>query len=103
MLNEKRESVLLSPISDHEALAANMIRVMESEELSNTLINNALLTNNELYGNKSNALKTREVYKVLLNIYENKDFSASLEMTTDLMSFRPTEGSGEILTEHETT
>ena len=64
-LNEKRDSVLLSPVGDHEALAANMVRLLESEELANTLVTNALETSDELYGNKGMALKLRDVYKAL--------------------------------------
>lgn len=40
-LNENRESVLLSEIGDHEALAANMVRLLESEDLAKTLVDNA--------------------------------------------------------------
>ncbi|MCR5037258.1 MAG: glycosyltransferase family 4 protein [Bacteroidales bacterium] len=68
-LNEKRESVLLSPVGDHEALAANMVWLLESEELANTLVANALETSDELYGNKGMALKLREVYKALYAKY----------------------------------
>lgn len=68
-LNEKRESVLLSEVGDHEALAANMVRLMESEELSNMLVNNALDTIDELYGNKGMALKLRDAYKALYAKY----------------------------------
>ena len=68
-LNEKRESVLLSPVGDHEALAANMILLVESEELANTLVANALVTSDELYGNKGMAQKLRDVYKALYAKY----------------------------------
>ena len=68
-LNEKRESVLLSAVGDHEALAANMIQLIESEQLANSLVDNALQTSDELYGNKGNALKTREAYKALYAKY----------------------------------
>ena len=88
-LNENRESVLLSAVGDHEALAANMVRLMESEELANTLVANALETNDELYGNKGMAQKLTKVYRYLYDVYNNKDFSTSLEMTRELMSFRP--------------
>lgn len=64
-LNEKRESVLLSTIGDHEALAANMIRLIDSEDLSDKLIANGLETIDEMYGNKAMALKLRDVYKAL--------------------------------------
>lgn len=71
-LNEKRESVLLSAVGDHGAMAENMIKVMESKELANTLVNNALETNDELFGNKGMALKLREVYWDLFNVYNKK-------------------------------
>ncbi len=71
-LNEKRESVLLSAVGDHEALAENMVKVMDSKELANTLVNNALETNDELFGNKGMALKLREVYWDLFNVYNKK-------------------------------
>lgn len=68
-LNERRESVLLSPVGDHEALASNMVRLMESEELADTLAANALETSDELYGNKGMALILRDVYKALYAKY----------------------------------
>ena len=70
-LNEKRESVLLTAVGDHEALAANMVRLLESEELANTLIANALETSDELYGNKGMAQKVRKVYKALYAKYHD--------------------------------
>ena len=72
-LNEKRESVLLSAVGDHEALAKNMIRVMESKELANTLVNNALETNDELFGNKGMALKLHEVYWDLFRHFDRSE------------------------------
>ena len=72
-LNEKRESVLLSKVGEHEALASNMLRVMESEELANSLVNNALLTVDEMFGNKGWAQKLREEYWKLYNIYNKND------------------------------
>lgn len=72
-LNEKRESVLLSKVGDHEALASNMLRVMESEALANSLVNNALLTVDEMFGNKGWAQKLREEYWKLYNVYCKND------------------------------
>lgn len=72
-LNEKRESVLLSKVGDHETLASNMLRVMESEELANSLVNNALLTVDEMFGNKGWAQKQCEEYWKLYNIYNKND------------------------------
>ena len=99
-LNEKRESALLSEVGDHEALAANMVRLLESEELAKTLVDNALVTIDEKYGNRGFALKQREVYRYLYDLYNKKDLfakrmlsqaqvSTSLEMISDLVSLRP--------------
>jgi len=42
---------------------------VESEELANTLVANALVTSDELYGNKGMAQKLRDVYKALYAKY----------------------------------
>ena len=88
-LNEKRESALLSEVGDHEALAANMVRLLESDELTKTLVDNALITIDEKYGNRGFALKQREVYRYLYDLYNKKGISTSLEMMSDLVSLRP--------------
>ncbi len=50
-LNEKRESILLSEINDHNSLADNMIRLLTDKEKADTLSTNALETIKELYDN----------------------------------------------------
>ena len=47
-LNEKRETVLISEIDDNEALAANMLRLYEDDEMAAKLKGNSALYINEL-------------------------------------------------------
>jgi glycosyltransferase involved in cell wall biosynthesis len=56
-LNENRESVLISEIGDHEAMANNMFKLMDSEKYANTIKDNAILTANELW-NSSEKMKS---------------------------------------------
>ncbi len=67
ILNQTRESALLSPIGDHEAMATNMIRLTRNPDLAARLMKNAAITVEELYGN--NALNARlwvDVYKACI-------------------------------------
>lgn len=48
-LNENRESILISEIGNHEAMANNMSKLMESEQYANKIKENAFLTANELW------------------------------------------------------
>ena len=57
-LNEKRESVMISEIGDHNAMAENMIRLIKDKSLAETLRKNAAITVDEYYGN--NPLRARE-------------------------------------------
>lgn len=52
-LNEKRESVLLSLKGDHQAMADNMIKLLQSETLVKEIQQNAVMTLNERYDNYS--------------------------------------------------
>ena len=52
-LNTNRETVLLSEIGDHNALAGNMIKVLRNPELAKTLIENGHLLVKERYSNES--------------------------------------------------
>lgn len=51
-LNEKRESVLLSAQGDFQAMADNMLRLMDDDELQNRLRNNAAITDGEYLSNR---------------------------------------------------
>ena len=84
-LNQKRECVLLSEIGDHDALAANMVRLVESDELAKTLSNNALISTEERLNNQNElADKLIKIYKALLAKYkEGKD------IPDDFCSYNP--------------
>jgi glycosyltransferase involved in cell wall biosynthesis len=62
-LNEKRESVLLSKPDDHNAIAKNMIKLIENPSLAETLRKNAVITEQERTNNYDMMLKWADVYK----------------------------------------
>ena len=70
-LNEKRETVLISEIDDNEALAANMLRVYEDEELAARLVENSSLYIKELDDrNSHNADVTVAQYKAVVSHFK---------------------------------
>lgn len=70
-LNERRESVLLSPPDDFQAMADNMIRLLNDEELQMRLTQNAALTEAEYLSNAHVVEKYCEVYRMCLKIKGN--------------------------------
>lgn len=62
-LNEKRESVLLSKPDDHNAIAKNMIKLIENPSLAETLRKNAAISEKERINNYDMMLKWADVYK----------------------------------------
>ena len=66
MLNEKRESVLLSDIGDNKALAANMLKLCKDESFANRIRENAFLTVEELYSNKAAMENYYKAYRQVL-------------------------------------
>lgn len=62
-LNEKRESVLLSKPDDHNAIAKNMIKLIENPTLAETLRKNAAISEEERINNYDMMLKWADVYK----------------------------------------
>lgn len=62
-LNEKRESVLLSKPDDHNAIAKNMIKLIENPSLAETLKKNAAISEKERINNYEMMLKWTDVYK----------------------------------------
>lgn len=83
-LNENRESVLLSATGDHEALASNMMMALKSETLAKTLVDNALMTLDEKYGNRGMAMKMVNIYKALAAKYNE-----GTEIPEEFCSFNP--------------
>lgn len=72
LLNENRESVLLSQIGDANALALNMIRLVNDSELAETLRSNAYLTVEEKYGNNTErAREWVEAYNACIDNFKN--------------------------------
>lgn len=71
-LNLKRETVLLSEIGDHEALAANMLKVVGDKALADRLRSNAFITVDELYGdNPGRARMWTEAYHACIDNFRN--------------------------------
>ena len=62
-LNEKRESVLLSKPDDHNAIAKNMIKLIENPSLAETLRKNAAISEEERINNYDMMLKWADLYK----------------------------------------
>lgn len=71
LLNENRESVLLSEIGDHKAMADNMLKLVDDIELADKLKVNAVNTVEERYGNKCAMQEWRNCYHKIIE--ENKN------------------------------
>lgn len=70
-LNTNRESVMLSEIGDDEALAKNMLMIVNNDELATRLRNNALITVEEQYGNNaSRANEWLETYYSCISFFK---------------------------------
>ena len=71
-LNLKRQNVMISPIGDYNAMADNMLRLLEDKVLVETLRQNSYQTRLEARSNEETVKKYVEVYKACLNNYWNK-------------------------------
>ena len=68
VLNEKRESVLLSKVGDHEGMALNMCKLIDNHLLAETLRINAVVTIDELFESNSQiAKKWVDIYRVCID------------------------------------
>lgn len=81
MLNEDRETVLLSPIGNHNALAGNMLRLLNNPELAECLKKNGYIRIQERY---SNASIVQQQKRALLAAYEN--FTNGIPIPRDVLS-----------------
>ena len=70
-LNKVRESVLLSEKGDFQAMANNMIRLVEDEPFANKLKSNALETVREKYSNERFMQLWRKAYYEIVENYRN--------------------------------
>lgn len=71
-LNEKRESVLLSPAGDHSAMAANMLALVRDPALAARIKDNAILTVEEKYSNRTAMLAWAESYRKILSEWPSR-------------------------------
>lgn len=76
-LNEKRKSVLLSEKGDHNAMAQNMISLIENKEFADALRSNAYETIKERYDNEAIIKEWRNAYYEVL---ENRKTGAKISM-----------------------
>ena len=72
ILNNKRESVLLSPIGDYQAMADNILKIVENENLAKSIRDNALITVKEMYSNEAFMKKWRKAYFQIIENFHNK-------------------------------
>ena len=70
-LNLQNQNVLLSPIGDHQALANNMIRLMEDSKLAEMLRENAFKTSSEADSNETRVKHYVKVYRLCLEHHRN--------------------------------
>ena len=70
-LNEARESVLLSEKGDYQAMADNMIRLVDDESFASQIRNNAIETIREKYSNESFMQTWRKAYHEIVENAKN--------------------------------
>lgn len=70
-LNEKRESVLLSPIGDHQAMAANMLKLLNDEKYAEAIRENAGITASERVNNEQIIRKWIDAYRACIDNFKN--------------------------------
>lgn len=79
ILNEDRESVLLSIPGDYVAMANNMIHLLEDEDFASTIRDNALITVEERYSNSAFIRQWHQSYfEVISNFHYNTPFSKNI-------------------------
>lgn len=70
-LNEKRESVLLSPIGDHQAMAENMLKLLNDEKYAEMIRENAGITASERVNNEQVVRRWIEAYHACIANFKN--------------------------------
>lgn len=70
-LNEKRESILLSPIGDHQAMAENMLKLLNDEEYAEKIRSNAGITASERANNEQIIRKWVDAYYACIENFKN--------------------------------
>lgn len=70
-LNSKRESVLLSPKGDYQAMANNMIKLLENEHYASVIRENAFITIRERHNNERTIQMWRKAYYEIIDNFKN--------------------------------
>lgn len=70
-LNKKRESVLLSPIGDHQAMAENMLKLLNDEKYAEMIRENAGVTASERVNNELVIRKWIDAYHACIDNFKN--------------------------------
>ena len=70
-LNAKRESVLLSPIGDHKAMAENMLKLLNDEAYAKKIQENAGITASESVDNECVVRKWIDAYHACIENFKN--------------------------------
>ena len=70
-LNKNKECVLLSEKGDYKAMADNMIRLIEDEEGTDVVRNNALSLIQEMHSNEKDMIKWRAGYYEIVDNFNN--------------------------------
>ncbi len=71
VLNQIRESILLSEPDDHQAMANNMIKLIESPEFARKIGENGLITAKENWNNNTIMMELVDAYRALLDHHRN--------------------------------
>lgn len=79
-LNAGLSCVLISQVGDHEALAANMLRLLEDTELAETLRQNSYKSRDANKTNEETSLRYMEAYNACIN-YKKKGIPIPNELT----------------------
>lgn len=66
-LNKDRQSVLISEQNDFETMSDNMIQLIKDREFANTLVQNAVITEEEFWTNRDTAIEWCEAYKTCIH------------------------------------
>lgn len=83
-LNKDRLSVLISEQNDYQAIAANMIKLIDSPMLADKLSKNGLITVHERWNNEKDMRELVEVYKYIIDHHRS-----GINIPTEIASKNP--------------
>lgn len=83
-LNETRQSILISDQGNYQAMAMNMIKLIESPELAEMLSKNGLITAMERWNNKKIMLQFEKAYKFIIEHHQT-----NIKVPNDIGAINP--------------